>query len=335
MRAAVFHKPFDIKIQDLPKQTPGKNEALIRVKSASICGTDVEIFRGESIINTPIVLGHDFSGVIDTVGDDVEDFSPGDKVIAQPIGYCGKCYYCMKGRQNLCVKGEWLGFEKNGGFAEYVLASDYNLLRIPDNLSFDEAAIIEPVAVGLRTVKLAKGEIGDVVGVIGQGSIGLIATQLCKLAGFKAIGIDIDREKLELAKRLGADYVLDAKSRGQVLKEVSEITSGLGVQISIEASGTQEGIDMASEITMPGGKIMIVGHRKDLRGPPIMLEKELILQYVELSPLEYNLALKLVSERKVNVKSLITHHVNLDELPKFLEMIANRSIHVVKAIVNP
>lgn len=334
MKAAIFYGPFDVRIEDVPKQTPRENEALIKVESASICGTDIQIYRGDSPVNSPIVLGHDFSGVVSMVGDNVRSFSPGDKITVQPVGYCGSCYYCRRGRQNLCLNGEWVGFERNGGFSEYVLLNEHNLLRLPDNLSFNEGAVIEPVAVGLRTLKLAEAQIGDVIAIIGQGSIGLVATQICKFAGLEVIGMDPDVKKLELAKKFGADHVFDR--REEIIKQIFKITSArFGVHIAIEASGTQEGLDLASEITMPGGKVMIVGHRKGLRGPPIALEKELTLQYVELSPLEYKLALKLVSERKVDVKSLISHKISLNDLPKYLQGIVNGSIRIVKVIINP
>jgi L-iditol 2-dehydrogenase len=266
MKAAIFYRPFDVRIETLPKTTPGENEALVKVKSAGVCGTDIQIFRGESPINPPIVLGHDFSGVIEAIGGHVGNFSPGDRVTVQPVGYCGSCDYCRRGRQNLCREGEWIGFERNGGFAEYALLRDYNLLKVPDHLSFDEAAVVEPVAVGLRTLRLAGAQIGDTIAIIGLGSIGLVLTQICKLAGLEVIGVDLDVGKMELAKKLGADYVLDGREE-KMAKRVFEITSGLDVHITVEASGTQEGIDAASEITMPGGKMMIVGHKKRATWP--------------------------------------------------------------------
>ena len=335
MKAAVFYEPLDVRIEQIEMPVIKKDDVLVKVKSASLCGTDVQIFKGESVCKSPIVLGHDFSGEVADVGSKVHNLSVGDRICVQPVGYCGRCYYCRNGHQNLCAKGEWIGFERNGGFSEYALLKEYNILRISEGVSHDEAAIIEPVALGLRTLNLIQPQIGNIIAIIGQGPIGLVHTQICKLAGLTVIGIDLDLVKLELTKKYGADYVVNASEKARALSEILNLTSARGADVTIEASGTQSGVDMASEITRPGGKIGQVGHGKGLRGPSILLEKEFTIQYVELSPLEYDTALKLIGEKRIDVRSLISKKILLDELPENLNMIVDRKINPLKLIVNP
>ncbi len=337
MKAAVFYKPFDIRIEEVPKPTLSESDILIQVKSVSICKTDIQIFCGDSPISAPIVLGHDFSGIITAVGTHVKNFSVGERVAIQPVGYCGYCCYCRKGKYHLCLYGKWLGFEKDGGLSEYAIVNECNLLKLPNNLSFDESAVLEPVAVGLRAIKLANIQIGDYVAIIGQGSIGLMLTKICKLVGGKVLALDIDASKLKAAKEMGADHVFNVSSenKNDVIKKVSEISGGLGVNVVFEASGTQEAIDMAEKMVMCGGKIMLIGHRKNLRGPPINLEKELTIKYVGLTPIEYPLALKLISEGIVDVKRLITHHIKLKDVPRYFDGIIRGQIKAIRVIVNP
>jgi L-iditol 2-dehydrogenase len=335
MKVAFFYAPFDMRIEETNRPNLGKDDILIRVKSASICGTDIQIFKGEPLGNTPIVLGHDFSGIIDTVGTEVQNLSAGCRVSVQPVGYCNKCHYCLNGHQNLCREGKWIGFERNGGFSECALLKEQNVLRLPDSISFDEAAVIEPVALGLRTLDVLRPQIENVVAIIGQGPIGLTQTQIFKLAGANVIGIDIDDKRLELARKFGADNVLNPALSRSTRSDVFDLTSGEGANFVVEASGTQAGIDLASEIAMAGGKIAQVGHGKSLRGPPLSLEKELTIQYVELGPLEYCRALKLVEECKVDLKSLITQRISLDDVPEYFSMIANGKISAVKVVVHP
>jgi L-iditol 2-dehydrogenase len=335
MKAAFFYAPFDIRIEETDKPNLGKDDVLIRVKSASICGTDVQIFKGEPLDNTPIVLGHDFSGIIEALGTEVQNLSAGCRVSVQPVGYCGKCHYCLNGHQNLCREGQWIGFERNGGFSEYASLKEQNVLHLPDSISFDEAAIIEPVALGLRTLDILRPHIEAVVAIIGQGPIGLVQTQMFKLVGANVIGIDIDNERLQLAKKFGANNILNPARSSSTRSDVFDLTSGEGANVVVEASGTQAGIDLASEIVMAGGKIAQVGHGRNLRGPLISLEKELTIQYVELGPLEYRRALKLVEECKVDVKSLITQRITLEDVPEYFSRIANSKITAVKVIVRP
>jgi L-iditol 2-dehydrogenase len=274
------------------------------------------------------------SGIIEDTGSSANLFEKGEKVVIQPIGYCGKCAYCNQGRYNLCPDGEWAGFELNGGFAEYVKCEPKNLLKSPENISFEEGACMETVALALHTISIVKPQIGETVAILGQGPVGLMQTQALKMSGLNVIAVDPRRRARQIAERLGADYVFNPESV-DLGKEVRKVTRGLGADISVEAAGTQETVDLTSSITKPGGRIAFAGSGRHLRGPSIELTKEHSMFSVELSPLEYPLALDMVSHGKIQIKPLITHRFSLEKGPQVFKALGTGQLNAMKVILVP
>lgn len=334
MKAAVLYGKGNIIIENRPIPKPRINELLVRIKAASICGTDLHFFKGELPMKEYRVLGHDFSGVVDAVGKDVAMFRRGDRVTSEIVRYCGKCYYCLLGNYHLCVDNTFMGFEIDGAFQEYVTVPEKNAFKIPDEVSFEEAAILEPVTVSLHAMDFVQPKLSEQVAVFGQGPIGLVYDQVAMLQGLEVIGIDIRDDRLRLAKELGINHTINSL-KTNVKEEVLSVTNGIGADYSVEAVGKQVTIDQASEVTRSGGKIIIIGEGKDLRGPPIRLDDVAIFTVFNGGSRKHPIALDLISNDKVNVKRLITHTVDLTHLPETMKKLSEGEILAVKVIVKP
>jgi len=334
MKAAVLYGKRNMKISNVDTPRIKDDEVLIRVKAASICGTDIHFYKGEMETSTPRILGHDFSGVIEEFGKEVKGFSKGDRATAEIVRYCGNCHFCKIGNYQLCANAVYIGFEIDGAFAEYVVAPAKNVFKIPSNVSFEEAAIMEPVALALHVMDFVQPKIGEIMAVLGQGPIGLVQTQVAKLCGMKVVVIEPSLERLKLAKEFGADYVINP-DKENVKDAISKATDGLGVDYSVEAVGLQKTVDQAMEITRKGGKVIIVGASKGLRGPPIRHEDIACYAVSDGGTRKYSIALSLVSQRKINVKKLITNEIPLERLPKTMELLADGKLTAIKVIVKP
>lgn len=334
VKAAILCGKRKMRIESVDTPRAKDDEVLIRVKAASICGTDVHFYRGEIEKYAPEILGHDFSGVIEETGKNVIDLSKSDKVIAEIVRYCGHCHFCKAGNYQICMNASYMGFDVDGAFAEYIVAPAKNVFKIPDKVSFEEAAIMEPVALALHVMDFVQPKIGEVMAILGQGPVGLVQTQVARLCGMKVIAVEQREERLKLAKEFGADYVINPSERN--LKDaVLDITDGLGADCSVEAVGLQKTVDQTVEITKKGGKIILVGESKGLRGPPIRHEDMAWYALSDGGTNKYPIALDLVSKGKVDVKRLITHEVPLDKLPETMESLADGEIAAIKVVVKP
>ena len=262
------------------------------------------------------------------------EFSKSDRVIAEIVRYCGNCNFCKVGNYQICMNASYMGFDIDGAFAEYVVAPAKNVFKIPDNVSFEEAAIMEPVALALHVMDFVQPKIGEAMAILGQGPVGLVQTQIAKLCGMKVIAVEQKEERLKLAREFGADYIINPTK--QNLKDaVLDITNGLGADFCVEAVGLQETVDQTVEITKKGGKIILVGESKGLRGPPIRHEDMTWFALSDGGTNKYPIALDLVSKGKINVKRLITHEVALDKLPQTMESLADGKMVAIKVVVKP
>lgn len=332
MKAVVFYGKGNMKIKDIAIPKIKNKEVLIKIKAASICGTDVNIFRGLLEVETPLVLGHDFCGVIERVGKNVK-IPTGEKVVIEPIRYCGVCHYCKTKRYNLCDSAEYMGFETNGGFEEYIVVPAKCTHKIPKGVSFDEAAVTEPIVVALHTMDFIKTKKDKTVAIIGQGPIGLVETQIAKLNNMKVIAIDLHDERLRLSKQFGADHIINS-NKSNIKNLTFKLTKGTGVDYAIECVGTQNTIDLAYEITRKGGEVIVVGEAKNLRGPPLAESKEIKVQdVVFMGYKQYQKALNLIKNKKVKVKELITHKCSLYDLPSIIDAISKKNLDAIRVVV--
>jgi threonine dehydrogenase-like Zn-dependent dehydrogenase len=306
MKAAVYRGPRNIKIEDMPEPKPKREEALMRFKAGSICGTDLHYYRGEWRLKKGRIIGHDACGQLAETG---------EGVVIVPKIYCGHCYYCQRGKPNLCENDGFMGISRDGLFSEFIAAPKRNLLPIPDNVSFEEAGIVEPVALALHTFDLVQPRVGEWTTVIGQGPIGLLMTQAAKVSGCRVIAVDVEDHRLALSEKYGADVCINSKSEN-VSRKVKSLTHG-GSDVVIEAAGRKETVEQTPRLARPTGRVALVG---EFHGRiKFDAAAEATFFGVYLNPLKYPLALEMLSGKVLDVKGLITHRFSLGEFDKAIE----------------
>lgn len=321
MKAVIYRGTRNIKVEDLSTPEASDKETLVKFKAGSICGTDLHFYRGEwSWLRTGNIIGHDACGVrVDN----------GERVAMVPIIYCGSCYFCLRGLQTLCEDGKVLGFHVNGLFAEFVALPTKNLIPIPESVSDEEAAILEPVALAIRTLDSLQPRLMDWVTIIGQGPIGLLMTQVAKLKGCQVIAIDLQDYRLKLSQRYGADICINATEEN-VTKRVKEITKR-GSDIVIEAAGKKQTVKLTPSLVRKAGKVVLIGESKGYLNLEKADEAPFITYYI--SPVEYPMALNLLAKRVVDVKDLITHRFKLDDFELAIKTADNSTEKPVKVII--
>lgn len=310
----------NVLICDVAEPEVSAGHVIVQVEAAGICGTDIHICFGEYQTAIPVTIGHEFAGVIVEAGSNVDNWRIGDRVTAETFySVCGECVYCRNGRPNLCSGRQSIGTHVNGAFARYIKVPAANLHRIPDGVDLSEAALAEPLACCVRAMtELGKVDVGDVVVIIGPGPIGLLALQLVKLSGATGVvlGTPQDMHRLQMAKRLGADYVFDTSYSGQtdLAQTVSELTGGIGADMVVDCAGSSASIGTSLSIVKKAGRYCQIG----LGGKPATMDfdqiclKELtLIGSFATCPSSWDRAIRLISEGAVNLQMLISRRYDL------------------------
>lgn len=277
MLAAVWHGAEDVRVEEWPDAPePGPGDVLVRVTMAAICGTDLAEYRdGPHMIPThrphpltgrtaPIVLGHEYAAVVEQVGEGVRDLEPGDRVCGDSCLRCNRCYWCLRGEYNICSLGASVGLHADGAFASHLLVPAYVLEKVPDAVGDADAAIVEPLAVGLHATRQGGLQAGDTVVVIGFGMIGAAAATMARALGAgKVLVVDPAPHRRELAQAMGAEAAFDP-TRTDVKKEVRGRTGAIGADLVIDCSGRPETFAGSVELSRRGGTVAIcgLGHEK-------------------------------------------------------------------------
>ncbi len=270
--------PGNMEVRDVPEPSPGPGQIKIEVRAAGICGSDLHIFHDDIDgipINPPVVTGHEFAGVVTAVGENVQRWKVNDRVTSETaFSFCGDCLHCRTGFYNLCSNRRTLGYWYNGVFTRYTIVPQERVHRLPDNIDFVAGALCEPLAcVTHAAMELTGIAAGDVVLVTGPGSIGLLALQVAKAQGATVVvaGTKIDQQRLELAKRLGADRTIDLTSE-DIFAVINEVTAGRGADVLLECSGSPKAVDSGLLLTRKGGQYTQIG----LFGKPLQVDFEKI-----------------------------------------------------------
>ena len=320
MKAVIYHGPKNIKTEDVPLPQIKGRKVTVKFKGGSICGTDLHLYRGDWKIKRGRIIGHDAWGMREDTG---------ERVVMVPLAYCGKCYYCIRGHPSLCEHVLYFGLTKGGFFAESVALRERNLIPVPKEVSDEEAAVTEPIALAIHTLDLLKPDADDYATVIGQGPIGLLMTQIAKLKGCRVIAIDTEENRLELAKSLGADFSINAVQEDPI-KRVKEITRR-GSDVVIEAAGTTKTVEQTPFLVRKAGRVALVGEFEGKMNFGDADEACFFTTYI--SPLEYPTALDLLARKKVDVQSLITHRFNLSDFEKAIQTADSQAEKPVKVII--
>ncbi len=342
MKALLLSQYKHLEIADLPDPTPGDGEVLINVAACGICGSDVHGYDGSSGRRIPpIVMGHEAAGTIAAIGAGVKGFAEGDRVTFDSTIFCGACANCLRGDVNLCDHRQVLGvscaeFRRPGAFAEYVAVPSRILYRLPESLSFAEAAMLEAVSVALHGVSLAPVTSGATALVLGAGMIGLLTLQALRAAGCSRIFVaDVDNTRLKLAQQAGATSVLSAKA--DLVEQVMQLTGGAGVDLAIEAVGRNETVKASIESVRKGGTVVLVGNISPEVTLPLqkVVTRQIRLQGSCASAGEYPRAIELLASGAIQVKPLITAIAPLEEGPRWFERLYSREPNLMKVILTP
>jgi threonine dehydrogenase-like Zn-dependent dehydrogenase len=351
MRAAVFHGTGDIRVEEVPRPHAGVGEAVMRITLTTICGTDLHILRGEYPVASGLVIGHEAVGVIDEIGAGVTGYAVGERVLVGAITPCGQCHACLSGNLSQCGHGSgyqaiggWrFGNTINGAQAEYLLVpnAQANLAKIPDGVTDEQVVLLADIAsTGIGGAESAGVKIGDSVVVFAQGPIGLCASLGAKLMGAAmVIGVDGDDHRLEFAKQMGVDVVMDYRTT-DVAAAVRRLTGG-GADVSIEALGTQETFENALRVLRPGGTLSSLGVYSGKLHVPYDAFAAGLGDYRIVTTLcpggkeRMRRLMEMVHRGKLDLTPLLTHRFKLNDIAAAYRLFGERDGGVMKVAITP
>jgi L-iditol 2-dehydrogenase len=342
MKALLLSSYKHLELTELPIPSPGPDEVLIRVAACGICGSDVHGYDGGSGRRIPpLVMGHEAAGIVSSVGSSVKNFTPGNRVTFDSTVYCGACPSCLRGEMNLCDHRQVLGvscgdYRRAGAFAEFIAVPARILHRLPENLPFAEAAMLEAAAVAIHAVNLSSIDHNSTVLVIGAGTIGILTLQAVRARGCKKVFVtDVDQDRLKLATELGANETFLSNENLQA--RILELTSNQGVDIALECVGRNETVGAAIDAARKGGTVVLVGNIAPNVNLPLqkVVTRQIRLQGSCASSGEYPRAIELLASGAIKVKPLITAIAPLEEGASWFERLYNREPNLLKVVLTP
>ncbi len=321
MKALVHTAPYVMEYTDWPTPEPGPDDLLVQVKACAICGSDIKGYSGSTgRRQPPIIMGHEASGVVAAVGENVQGFAEGDRVTFDSTVYCLKCDYCLSGHWNLCDNREVLGvsegtYRRHGAMAEYVLVPYRIAVHMPDGLSHAQAALVETTSVGVHAANRTPLQLNDTVVIVGAGGVGLVALQAIRLKGAgKIIVTDLSPSRLEMARAMGADITIRADAP-DMLEQLFAATGPRGADATLEAVGIQTTIDTALEITRKGGSLTLIGNvapRVEM-GLQSITSREITLYGVCACNGEIAACVELIASGRINVDPFISDYARIED----------------------
>ena len=337
MKGTYFLGNGEFETREMPEHALSGKEVLIKVAACGVCGTDVHIFHGDkgsAEVTPPVVLGHELSGTVVSVGDNVTSLTVGDHVTVDPNSYCGQCHYCRIGKKQLCTSLYAVGVNRDGGFAEYCYVPEAQCYRLNDDIPLEFGAMAEPLACCIHGIDNAEIRTGDTVLVVGGGAIGLMMVQLAKLSGASKV---ILSEPVEMRRRIGlqvgADAVLDPMHEN--LKErLRELTGESGADVVIECVGNTAATAQAFEAAKRGTTLLLFSVPKAGAIHPLSLEdvyqKELRIVGSMINPDTHQRAVNLINSGRIQLAPIITHRFPIEKLKEAILMqMSNESLKVL------
>lgn len=336
MRAIVFEAPGQVSVKEVPYPAPGPGEVTIEVEACGLCGTDCHLFHGDFPAQYPLIPGHEFAGVIAEVGLDSGDWHIGDRVTVDPNIACGQCHFCRSGHANHCLNHQAIGVTRDGAFAEFVVVPARNVYAIEEELTFNEAAMVEPlscVVYGLQRLRL---QAGDQVLIFGAGPMGLLLMQGCKYGGASTVTIvDLNEERLAVARSLGATCTVLADDRQEAA--IKKITP-YGYDVVIDATGVPSVVEGSLQYLKSGGKLLLFGvcptEAKIVISPFEVYRRDLEIIGTFALCHTFDAALALLQNHVIQVEPLIRPVLSLEDVPAVLKG-GRTALDVLKAMVRP
>ena len=336
MKAILVKEPGKIEIseREMPK-IKNSDDVLIKIKAAGICGSDIHIYHGTSPVATyPRVIGHEMVGEVIEIGSDVKNIKKGDKVVVEPMIGCGNCYACKSGRPNACANLTVRGVHVDGGFQEFYVAPENSVYKFNNNIPWEEAAMIEPYTIADQITWRADVRPGDYVFIMGAGPIGLSVLEMAKLKGGICIISDFNEKRLNVAKEIGADYVINPKHEDPIAR-VKEITNGMGSNVTIDAVCLPKTFEQAIEITSVAGRVMSLGFTKEVSeiSQLSITLKELDIRGSRHQTFKFPHVVELFNENKLKADKLISNIINFRDINKALDLIENKPSEICKIVL--
>lgn len=343
MKALLLTEYRRLEVTDFPTPEPGPDELLVRVRACGICGSDIHGYDGSTGRRIPpLIMGHEAAGTVEAVGRAVVRFRAGDRVTFDSTVYCGQCDFCRAGLINLCDRRQVLGvscgeYRRHGALAEYVVVPERTAVAVPEELPFEHAAMVEPVSIAVHAVNRLPLRLGDSAVVVGAGMIGLLIIQALRMAGCGlVVAVDVEPQKLSLARELGADVGLDARDVETAAKVV-KLTGGRGADVAVEAVGAAAPVQLAIRCLRKGGALGLVGNITPNIELPLqaVVTRELTLYGSCASQGEYPACLELLRRQAIRVAPLISARIPLAAAPQWFERLYQREPGLLKVIVEP
>ncbi len=343
MKALVLKEYTVLSYEDVPDPQPGPGEVLIQVKACGICGSDVHGMDGSTGRRVPPgIMGHEASGVIVAVGDGVTLWHEGDRVTFDSTVYCGTCHFCLRGEINLCDNRRVLGvscgeYRRHGAFAEFVAVPQHILYRLPDNVSFEHAAMVESMSIAFHAIRRVPVTLNDTAVVVGSGMIGLMAIQLLRIAGCgRIIAVDLDDRRLTLAVELGADERLRPGST-DLAAQILERTGGRGADAAFEAVGIDRTVRLAVACVRKGGAVGLIGNVTPEVTLPLqaVVTRELTLYGSCASRGEYPACLDMIGRGRMRLDKLLSATAPLSEGARWFERLYAGDSGLMKVVLVP
>jgi L-iditol 2-dehydrogenase len=340
MKFAVLTEPYRFEMKELSVPELKDNEVLITVKKIGICGSEITAYRGiHKYRIPPVILGHEMTGVVSAIGRSVDRFKAGDRVTVKPHTFCGKCPNCLRGEQNICREKKVLGSQEwPGAFGAFVVSPDYLVHALPDAIGDEEAALLDPLCVGVHAVRKVGIQAGDRAAIIGAGSIGLSTLLIAQACGVESYVTDVKRTNLDIARTLGARATFNV-AQAEDLRRLDELVSDLPPDVVFITAGSESEVPRALKMVGRGGRVIVIAHFHQPRIPVDMFtlltqEKKLegSLTYTDL---DLDLGIRLLAQRKVNVRPLISEQRDLEEIQNCFERLSASEEGLVKILLTP
>ena len=337
MKVIQVNKPGELAIVERPAPTaPATDEAIVRIKAAGICGSDVHIFHGKNPFAVyPRILGHEAAGEVIAVGSAVTNVKVGDHVVIDNVFSCGTCYACRIGRPNVCSNVKVLGVHIDGVFSELLKLPADHLYPVPVDLPWELAATMEPYAIAAEAVDRGQVGVGDTVLICGAGPIGLVILQACKSLGARVLIMDIVDARLKAAAAMGADAVVNTKT-SDLEAAVNEFTDGEGINVAMEATGVISILELIiAKLMSPAGRVVVLGFPVDPAKivPADIMKRELDIKGSRLNNRKFAEVVRWFAEKKVDPTGLVSHVLPYTDVEKGMELFANHPEEVCKILI--
>ena len=336
MKAVKLEKPWEVACINTEMPQPKEGEALIKIVAAGICGSDIGAFRGTNgLVSYPRIIGHELAGEVISIPENNKNgIKVGDRVVVDPYVYCGHCYPCSIGRTNCCTDLKVLGVHIDGGMQEYYCHPADLLVRIPDDMTYVQAAMAEPLTISLHGIHRGRLKAGEYCAIIGAGPIGLVAGMVAQAYGAHAILLDLVDERLEFAKSIGIEHVINS-GKEDAVEAIRKITNGTMAQQVMECSGANAAVRGTLDYVSNAGRITLTGWPKKETSIPtdIITKKEIDIRGARTSAREFEEALELIRTKKVDMTKILTKTISVDEAPETIIDIEKNPGKYMKVVV--